>query len=92
VQAQKALRRVVFRHSGTGVLRTITKAFRDGESIYREGDDSLWAFEVHEGAVELVRDGPDGLTVMARLKAGELFGELGIIDNAPRNATALAAQ
>lgn len=71
-------------------MRTITKVFRDGESIYHQGDESLWAFEVLEGAVELVRDGPEGLTVMARLKAGELFGELGIIDNAPRTASARA--
>ncbi len=78
------------RESGTIALRTITKAFRDGESIYRQGDDSSWAFEVLEGSVELVKDGPEGLTVMARLKAGELFGELGILDNAPRAATARA--
>src|SRR5699024_5497765 len=62
----------------------------DGESIYRQGDESSWAFEVLDGAVELIKDGPDGLTVMARLKAGELFGELGILDNAPRTATARA--
>ncbi|MGE4062374.1 MAG: cyclic nucleotide-binding domain-containing protein [Rhodospirillaceae bacterium] len=71
-------------------MRTITKNFRDGEAIYRQGDESHWAFEVLEGAVELLVDGPEGLTVMARLKAGELFGELGIIDNAPRTATARA--
>ena len=65
-------------------MRTITKAFRDGESIYRQGDESHWAFEVLEGAVELIKDGPEGLTVLARLKPGELFGELGIIDNAAR--------
>jgi CRP-like cAMP-binding protein len=71
-------------------LRTITRTFRDGESIYRQGDESHWAFEVLEGSVELLKDGPEGVTVMARLKAGELFGELGIIDNAPRSASARA--
>lgn len=71
-------------------LRTVTKAYRDGDSIYRQGDDSQWAFEILEGAVDLVRDGPDGPTVLARLKAGELFGELGILDNAPRAASARA--
>lgn len=71
-------------------MRTVTKTYKDGEIIYRQGEDSHWAFEVLEGTVELVRDGPEGPTVMQRLKAGELFGELGILDNTPRAATARA--
>jgi hypothetical protein len=71
-------------------LRTVTKAYKDGEIIYRQGEESRWAFEVLEGSVELVKDGADGSTVMARLKAGELFGELGILDNAPRTTNARA--
>ncbi|MSO72645.1 MAG: cyclic nucleotide-binding domain-containing protein [Rhodospirillaceae bacterium] len=58
--------------------------------IYLQGEDSRWAFEVLEGAVELIKEGPDGPVVMARLKAGELFGELGILDNAPRSNSARA--
>ena len=72
-------------------MRTVTKSYKDGEIIYRQGDDSQWAFEVLEGTVELVKDGADGPTVLQRLKAGELFGELGILDNTPRSATARAA-
>ena len=71
-------------------MRTVTKTYKDGEIIYRQGEDSRWAFEVLEGAVELIKDGPDGQVVMARLKAGELFGELGILDNAPRSNSARA--
>ena len=71
-------------------MRTVTKTFKDGEIIYRQGEDSHWAFEVLEGSVELVKDGPEGLAVIARLRAGELFGELGILDNAPRTTSARA--
>ena len=71
-------------------LRTVTKTYKDGELIYRQGEDSQWAFEVLEGSVELVKNGPEGATVMARLKAGELFGELGILDNTPRSTAARA--
>ncbi len=71
-------------------MRTVTKSYKDGEIIYRQGDDSQWAFEVLEGTVELVKDSADGPTVLQRLKAGELFGELGILDNTPRSATARA--
>jgi hypothetical protein len=69
-------------------VRTVTKTFKDREIIYRQGDESDWAFEVLEGSVELIKDGPEGLTVLARHRAGELFGEMGILDNAPRAATA----
>ncbi len=71
-------------------MRTVTKTYKDGETIYREGSDSQWAFEVLEGSVELIKDGPEGLTVLQRLKAGELFGEMGVLDNAPRSNTARA--
>jgi tetratricopeptide (TPR) repeat protein len=71
-------------------LRTVTKTFKDGELIYRQDEDSHWAYEVLEGTVELVKEGADGPTVMSRLKAGELFGELGILDNTPRSTSARA--
>ena len=71
-------------------MQTVTKSFKDGEVIYRQGDDSHWAFEILEGSVEHLKDGPEGLVVLARLKAGELFGELGILDNTPRAHTARA--
>jgi CRP-like cAMP-binding protein/tetratricopeptide (TPR) repeat protein len=71
-------------------LRTVTKTYKDGDIIYRQGDESDWAFQVLEGSIELIKDGPDGTIVMSRLKAGELFGELGILDNTPRSTTARA--
>ena len=71
-------------------MRTVAKTYNDGETIYRQGEDSAWAFEVLEGSVELIKDGPQGLTITARLKAGELFGELGILDNTPRSTSARA--
>lgn len=71
-------------------MRTVTKAFRDGETIYRQGEESRWAFELLEGAVELLKDGPDGPTTIARMKAGDLFGESGALDNTPRSHNARA--
>ena len=71
-------------------MKTVTKTFKDRETIYREGDVSDWAFEVLEGSVELIKDGPEGPTVMSRHRAGELIGEMGLLDNAERTATARA--
>ncbi|MEQ9448251.1 MAG: cyclic nucleotide-binding domain-containing protein, partial [Rhodospirillaceae bacterium] len=75
---------------GIAPVQTVTKSFKDREIIFRQGDDSDWAFEVLEGSVELLKNGPEGPIVLARLRAGELFGEMGILDNTPRNATARA--
>jgi EAL domain-containing protein (putative c-di-GMP-specific phosphodiesterase class I) len=61
-----------------------------GEVLYRQGDPSDCAWLVEHGAVELVsvqgrREISHGL-----LSAGELIGELGMLDGAPRSATAIA--
>ena len=71
-------------------MRTVSKTYKDGDFIYRQGEDSRWAFEVLEGSVELVKDGAEGASVIARLRAGELFGEMGVLDNAPRTTSARA--
>ena len=52
-------------------MRTVSKTFKDGDFIYRQGEDSRWAFEVLEGSVELVKDGAEGASVIARRRAGE---------------------
>ncbi|MBL8630736.1 MAG: cyclic nucleotide-binding domain-containing protein [Rhodospirillaceae bacterium] len=71
-------------------MKTATKSFKDGELIYARGDESRWAFELLEGSVEIIGDGDDGPTVLARLKTGEMFGEMGVLDSSPRTNTARA--
>ncbi len=70
----------------TETLRT----FRDGEIIFREGDDSLAMFVVRKGKVRLLKTGPNGTVTLARLGKGEMFGEMGIVDGIPRSASAVA--
>ncbi len=71
-------------------MKTATKTFKDGELIYARGDESRWAFELLEGSVEIIGDGDDGPKVLARLKAGEMFGEMGVLDSSARTNTARA--
>lgn len=71
-------------------MNTETKTFKNGELIYARGEESRWAFELLEGIVEIVGEGDDGPKVLARLKPGELFGEMGVIDASPRTNTARA--
>ena len=62
-----------------------------GAIVFREGDAPTTAYLVERGEVEIL-SGPEGATVgLGRLGAGDLLGEMAVIDDAPRTATARAA-
>ena len=69
-----------------------SRTFKAGDVIFKEGDDAKSeAFLVHEGKVE-VRKSLGGEEKLLRvLGKGELLGELALFRNAPRSATAIAA-
>ena len=65
--------------------------FEDGEVIFRKGDRSDEAYLITQGQVEIVQvRHDDKLEVVAVLKRGDYFGEMGAIDDKSRSATALA--
>jgi len=70
-----------------------TRTFNPGDVIFREGDDAKGeAFLVHLGKVEIrVQIGGEA-RVLRVIAKGELLGELGLFRNAPRSATAIAAE
>jgi len=64
---------------------------RAGESVFHEGDSGEHAYIINTGEIRISRHSPEGdeLT-LAHLGRGELFGELALMDPAPRSATATA--
>ena len=54
--------------------------------IIREGDFSRALLAIAEGTAEVTRDGKH----IATLGPGDVFGEVGVLDNALRNATVTA--
>lgn len=60
--------------------------FPAGHVIARQGEIGTGFFVVISGMVRVVRDGE----VIARLGAGEFFGELSVLDRMPRNASVVA--
>ena len=62
--------------------------FAAGDVIFSEGDSGREMFGVLEGAVEL-RHGEE---VIERVGERGFFGELALIDHAPRNLTAVAVE
>jgi CRP/FNR family transcriptional regulator, cyclic AMP receptor protein len=59
-----------------------------GDLIFAEGDSGKEMFGVISGAVEMSRDG----RAVGRVEPGDTFGEMAIIDDAPRSLTAIAAE
>jgi CRP-like cAMP-binding protein len=64
------------------------RQFAPGEPIIKEGDPGEELFVIFRGKVDVVKQD----TVIAHLKAGGHFGEMGIVDHAPRSATVRAAE
>lgn len=59
-----------------------------GEVLFREGEQGDQMFVLQSGRVRLTRNGRKGLQVLATLGPGEFFGEMAILNNRPRSATA----
>lgn len=68
------------------------KTYAEGRVIFREGEEGSCAYVIQSGAVDIVRDSGDSKLVLAHLEAGSIFGEMALIDNAPRMASAITAQ
>ncbi len=73
-----------------GVTKRGERKFADGEVIFREEDLCDAAYALIDGNVELTKKGPTGPVILAILRPGEMFGEMGIIDGSARSATARA--
>ena len=69
-----------------------TRTFQPGDVIFREGDDAKGeAFMVHLGRVEIRKQIGGEERLLNTLAKGELLGHLALFRNAPRSATAIAA-
>src|SRR5437879_1056270 len=62
-----------------------------GETLFRAGEPGESLFLVHTGQIELyIKDTAGQKIVLTIAEAGDLFGELSLLDTGPRTATALA--
>lgn len=78
--------------SERGGLRILDrKAFQPGEVIFKQGASASAAYLIQSGEVELVRDdGKGDVQTLRTLGAGEVFGELALLENSARAASAIA--
>ena len=76
------------------VGRTVrTRRFRRGEVIFHQGDPGDALFIVMNGGIKISLPSDTGdEAILATLRSGDVFGELALLDGAPRSATATAIE
>jgi CRP-like cAMP-binding protein len=66
--------------------------FPKGKVLFRQGEKGGAAYIVNSGAVGIFRETGDRKVPLATVRKGELFGEMAVIDNSPRMATAFTLE
>ena len=66
------------------------RGYDAGDVILSEGDPSDFAFQIMSGEVEVFKEIDGQAVMLGTVKAGEFLGEMGIIEDQPRSASARA--
>lgn len=74
------------------VKSTYERTLEPDEEVFNEGDQGDHVYVIQSGEIEITREGPGGHRVVARLGAGDFFGELSVVAGQPRNARAVAVK
>lgn len=69
------------------------RVYTSGEYIFFQGDPGIALYVIREGEVKIVKQSENGKeTELARFSRGDFFGELALLDNDVRSASALAVK
>ena len=71
--------------NGNAIVR---RAAVSGDVLFHEGDDGEEAYLIMDGEVEVYQQSGNDEVVLATLKRGDILGEMSLIDNQPRMASA----
>lgn len=71
-------------------LNPIVRHYSNGEFIFHEGQESDFLYSIVSGKVELLKATLDGQIHLVFLSDGETFGEMGVLENSVRSASAVA--
>ena len=71
-------------------IRRATVGYGDGQVIFRQGESSDKFYIVRSGQVVLTKESGGASSELARVGPGEVIGEMGVMQNLPRTATATA--
>jgi CRP-like cAMP-binding protein len=67
-----------------------TRKFKQGEIIFSEYEPGSTFYLIQAGRVKLIKDAGEFERTLDILQPSEMFGEMAILENSPRSATAIA--
>jgi EAL domain-containing protein (putative c-di-GMP-specific phosphodiesterase class I)/CRP-like cAMP-binding protein len=73
-------------------LKDFSTYFDANEYLFKEGDEGDCAYIIESGSVEISHQRGDRKLVLSNLGEGDVLGEMAVIDNLPRTATAKAIE
>lgn len=77
----------------TSNLQEFLQSYRKSEVIFEEGSTGSEMYLIHSGRVLLsVKQGKARQVPLAVLNPGDFFGEMALVDDSPRSATASALE
>jgi CRP-like cAMP-binding protein len=83
----------IFKTTGGGAKKgtaLVTADFPAGQHVFREGDLGTEMYIIQEGKVEILNRMGDEDRVLAVLEKGDFFGEMSVLEDLPRAASARA--
>ncbi len=72
------------------IAKGVYKVYSDRQMIFSEYETGEELYIIKEGKVKIVKISNKQEILLSVLKEGDIFGELAIVSNKPRNATAIA--
>lgn len=74
------------------LVRKFGREYARGEFIFKEGSEGKELYYILEGKVRLEKRSGKGRKILASMQAGDYFGEMAALADAPRTATAIAEE
>jgi CRP-like cAMP-binding protein len=72
------------------IINQFGRSYTPGEYIFKEGDIGEEMFIIHSGTIRITKKTDEGEKTLVSLTEGDFFGEMAVIDNGPRSASAIA--
>jgi CRP/FNR family cyclic AMP-dependent transcriptional regulator len=78
---------------GVAILEKFVKTYQKADVVFSENSPGKEMYIIYSGKVGLYREyGPAKTKLLAFAQPGDFFGEMALVDDSPRSATAIAEE